>query len=176
MVANFVAGGAVVNAFARQVGASLMVVDVGVAIPLHGGDTLLDANVRRGTRDLTVEPAMTREEARAAVEVGISVADALVDGGAKCLLTGDMGIANTTPAAALIAAFTGADPGRGHRPRHRHRRRDVRPQGRRGDRAALRPARARPGRPARRARPPSAAWSTPRWPASSWAPPPAGSR
>ncbi|MFI7541430.1 nicotinate-nucleotide--dimethylbenzimidazole phosphoribosyltransferase [Actinoplanes sp. NPDC049599] len=109
MVANFVAGGAVINAFARQVGASLMVVDVGVAIPLHGGDTLLDANVRRGTRDLAVEPAMTTDEARAAVEVGISVAAALVDGGAKCLLTGDMGIANTTPAAALVAAFTGAD-------------------------------------------------------------------
>ncbi|AGZ39762.1 nicotinate-nucleotide--dimethylbenzimidazole phosphoribosyltransferase [Actinoplanes friuliensis] len=109
MVANFLGGGAVINAFARQVGASLMVVDVGVAIPLHGGDTLLDANIRRGTRDLSVEPAMTTDEARAAVEVGISVAGALIDGGAKCLLTGDMGIANTTPAAALIAAFTGSD-------------------------------------------------------------------
>ena len=109
MVANFVAGGAVINAFARQVGASLMVVDVGVAIPLHGGDTLLDANIRRGTRDLSVEPAMTPDEARAGLEVGISVAGALVDGGAKCLITGDMGIANTTPAAALVAAFTGAD-------------------------------------------------------------------
>jgi len=109
MVANFVAGGAVINAFARQVGASLMVVDVGVAIPLHGGDALLDANIRRGTRDLAVEAAMTVEEARAALEVGISVAGALVDGGAKCLITGDMGIANTTPAAALVAAFTGAD-------------------------------------------------------------------
>ena len=108
MVLNFVAGGAVINAFARQVGASLMVVDVGVAVPLHGGDNLLEANVRRGTRDLTVEPAMTTDEARAALEVGISVAGALVEGGAKCLLTGDMGIANTTPAAALIAAFTGA--------------------------------------------------------------------
>jgi nicotinate-nucleotide--dimethylbenzimidazole phosphoribosyltransferase len=109
MVANFVAGGAVINAFARQVGASLMVVDVGVAIPLHGGDNLLDVNIRRGTRDLAVEAAMTLDEARAALEVGISVAGALVDGGAKCLLTGDMGIANTTPAAALIAAFTGSD-------------------------------------------------------------------
>jgi nicotinate-nucleotide--dimethylbenzimidazole phosphoribosyltransferase len=53
---------------------------------------------------------MTAEEARAAIEVGMSVAGALVDGGARCLLTGDMGIANTTPAAALIAAFTGAGP------------------------------------------------------------------
>jgi nicotinate-nucleotide--dimethylbenzimidazole phosphoribosyltransferase len=110
MVANFVAGGAVVNAFARQAGADVMVVDAGVAIPLHGGPNLLDANIRRGTRDMTVEPALTREEARAAVEVGIAVADQLVASGAKCLLTGDMGIANTTPAAALIAVFTGADP------------------------------------------------------------------
>ncbi|MFF5084395.1 nicotinate-nucleotide--dimethylbenzimidazole phosphoribosyltransferase [Actinoplanes sp. NPDC000266] len=110
MVANFVAGGAVVNAFARQAGADVMVVDVGVGIPLHGGATLLDANVRRGTRDMTVEPALTREEALAAVEVGIGVAAALVDNGAKCLLTGDMGIANTTPAAALIAVFTGLAP------------------------------------------------------------------
>ncbi|HET6478638.1 MAG TPA: nicotinate-nucleotide--dimethylbenzimidazole phosphoribosyltransferase [Actinoplanes sp.] len=110
MVANFVAGGAVVNAFARQAGADVMVVDVGVAIPLHGGDTLLEANVRRGTRDLSVGPALTRDEARAAVEVGLGVAEALVANGAKCLLTGDMGIANTTPAAALIAAFTGSDP------------------------------------------------------------------
>jgi nicotinate-nucleotide--dimethylbenzimidazole phosphoribosyltransferase len=110
MVANFVAGGAVVNAFAREAGADVMVVDVGVAIPLHGGGNLLDANVRRGTRDLSVEPALTRDEARAAVEVGIGVADALIEAGAACLLTGDMGIANTTPAAALIAAFTGTDP------------------------------------------------------------------
>jgi nicotinate-nucleotide--dimethylbenzimidazole phosphoribosyltransferase len=110
MVANFVAGGAVVNALARTAGAEVIVVDVGVAIPLHGGDNLLDANVRRGTRDFTVEPALTRDEARAAVEVGISVADSLAQNGAACLLTGDMGIANTTPAAALIAAFTGADP------------------------------------------------------------------
>jgi nicotinate-nucleotide--dimethylbenzimidazole phosphoribosyltransferase len=110
MVANFVAGGAVVNALARTAGADLMVVDVGVATPLHGGPNLLDANVRRGTRDLAVEPALTRDEARAAVEVGIGVADALVEAGAACLLTGDMGIANTTPAATLIAAFTGTDP------------------------------------------------------------------
>jgi nicotinate-nucleotide--dimethylbenzimidazole phosphoribosyltransferase len=53
---------------------------------------------------------MTRAEAVAAVEVGIRVAEELIDGGADCLLTGDMGIANTTPSAALIAAFTGSDP------------------------------------------------------------------
>jgi nicotinate-nucleotide--dimethylbenzimidazole phosphoribosyltransferase len=120
MVANFLAGGAVVNAFARQTGASVTVVDVGVATPLPevpgsaggpgSGTGLIGANVRRGTRDMTVEPALTRDEARAAVEAGVRVAEQLLADGAKCLLTGDMGIANTTPAAALIAAFTGAGP------------------------------------------------------------------
>jgi nicotinate-nucleotide--dimethylbenzimidazole phosphoribosyltransferase len=105
MAANILAGGAVVNAFARQAGASVTVVDVGVAQPVNG---LVAMNVRRGTRDLTAGPALTRDEAIAAVEVGIRVAGDLVDAGARALLTGDMGIANTTPAAALIAAFTGA--------------------------------------------------------------------
>jgi len=111
MVANFLAGGAVINAFAREAGASMLVVDVGVAtaVPV-AHDLLLEANVRRGTADLSTGPAMSVDEARAAIEVGISVADALVEGGARCLVGGDMGIANTTPAAALIAAFTGAGP------------------------------------------------------------------
>ncbi|WP_091562307.1 nicotinate-nucleotide--dimethylbenzimidazole phosphoribosyltransferase [Micromonospora pattaloongensis] len=110
MVANFLDGGAVINAFARQTGASLTVVDVGVATPLKPVRGLVAKNVRRGTRDFTVEPALTRAEAVAAVEVGIGVAGDLVDRGENLLVTGDMGIANTTPAAALIAAFTGADP------------------------------------------------------------------
>jgi nicotinate-nucleotide--dimethylbenzimidazole phosphoribosyltransferase len=110
MVANFVAGGAVVNAFARQTGASVTVVDVGVLTALEAADGLLIRKVRAGTRDLSVEPAMTRDEATQAITVGMEVAESLVSGGARILLTGDMGIANTTPAAALIAAFTGADP------------------------------------------------------------------
>jgi nicotinate-nucleotide--dimethylbenzimidazole phosphoribosyltransferase len=107
MVANFLAGGAVVNAFARQVGATVTVVDVGVAGTVPGA---LDRKVRAGTRDLTVEPAMTVDEVRAALAAGIEVAESLVDGGAAALVTGDMGIANTTPAAALVAVFTGSDP------------------------------------------------------------------
>ncbi|RKN42109.1 nicotinate-nucleotide--dimethylbenzimidazole phosphoribosyltransferase [Micromonospora endolithica] len=121
MIANFLAGGAVVNAFARQAGASVTVVDVGVGTPLPttpgepgpatlGAPRLVTANVRPGTRDLAVTAALTRDETRAAVETGIRIADELIDGGAGILLTGDMGIGNTTPAAALIAAFTGADP------------------------------------------------------------------
>lgn len=113
MVANFVAGGAAVNVLARQVGAEVVVVDVGVATdlaPWRGAPALRSRPVRAGTRDLLVEPALTVAEATAAIEVGIDVARDLAGAGADILLTGDMGIANTTPAAALIAAFTGADP------------------------------------------------------------------
>jgi nicotinate-nucleotide--dimethylbenzimidazole phosphoribosyltransferase len=120
MVANFLAGGAVVNAFARQVGASVTVIDVGVASTLDPGPEppagsgpgggLVIAKVRPGTRDLSTVAALTREETVAAIEVGIEVAGKLIDTGAGILVTGDMGIANTTPAAALIAAFTGSDP------------------------------------------------------------------
>lgn len=108
MVAAFLSGGATVNAFARQVGARIRVVDVGVAADLPPAPGLLVRKVRRGTRDLSTRAAMTRQEAVQAVEVGIEVAGDLVAEGCRCLLTGDMGIANTTPAAALIAAFSGA--------------------------------------------------------------------
>lgn len=110
MVANFLAGGAVINALAAQSGAEVVVVDVGVAADLTAVPGLQVRKVRPGTRDMTREPAMTRDEARAAIEVGIEVARERVAAGARCLLTGDMGIANTTASAALIAAFTGATP------------------------------------------------------------------
>ncbi len=109
MVANFAAGGAVVNAFAAQLGADVVVVDVGVAAPSAPAPGFLDRNVRRGTADLAEGPAMTVDEARRALEVGIEVATALAaDHG--CLVTGDMGITNTTASAALVCAFTGAAP------------------------------------------------------------------
>ncbi|MDT4914372.1 MAG: nicotinate-nucleotide--dimethylbenzimidazole phosphoribosyltransferase [Pseudonocardiales bacterium] len=108
MVANFLAGGAVINALAAQAGVGVVVVDVGVAAELQPVDGLLSRRVRAGTRDMTHEPAMTRDEATRAVEIGIAVARDLVAVGNRCLLTGDMGIANTTASAALIAAFTGA--------------------------------------------------------------------
>jgi nicotinate-nucleotide--dimethylbenzimidazole phosphoribosyltransferase len=110
MVQNFLAGGAVVNAFARQLGAEVCVVDVGVAAPLDATAGLLPRRVADGTADMTQGPALTREQARRAVEVGIETARDLVAAGNRCLITGDMGIANTTAAAALICTFTGADP------------------------------------------------------------------
>ncbi|MFE9705718.1 nicotinate-nucleotide--dimethylbenzimidazole phosphoribosyltransferase [Streptomyces sp. NPDC005930] len=110
MVANFLGGGAVCNAFATQVGAEVCVVDVGVATDLPATPGLLPRKVRAGTSDMTTGAAMTREEAKQAVEVGIETARDLVAAGNKALLTGEMGIANTTASAALISVFTGADP------------------------------------------------------------------
>ncbi|AOR35386.1 5,6-dimethylbenzimidazole synthase [Streptomyces fodineus] len=110
MVANFLGGGAVCNAFAGQVGAEVCVVDVGVAADLPATPGLLPRKIRGGTSDMTTGPAMTREEAKAAIEVGIETARDLVAAGNKALLTGEMGIANTTASAALISVFTGADP------------------------------------------------------------------
>ncbi|MET7379222.1 nicotinate-nucleotide--dimethylbenzimidazole phosphoribosyltransferase, partial [Streptomyces sp. NPDC005526] len=110
MVANFLGGGAVCNAFAGQVGAEVCVVDVGVATDLPATPGLLPRKVRAGTSDMTAGPAMTREEAKRAIEVGIETARDLVAAGNKALLTGEMGIANTTASAALISVFTGADP------------------------------------------------------------------
>ncbi|WP_067601972.1 nicotinate-nucleotide--dimethylbenzimidazole phosphoribosyltransferase [Nocardiopsis listeri] len=110
MVQNFIDGGAVVNAFAEQVGAEVTVVDVGVVGDLPPAAGLLPRKVARGTADFTQGPAMSREQALQALEGGIEVARDLVSAGNRCLITGDMGIGNTTPAAALVCAFTGADP------------------------------------------------------------------
>ncbi len=110
MVHNFLDGGAVVNAFAEQVGTEVTVVDVGVVADLPSVAGLLPRKVARGTADFTKGPAMTRTQVAYALEAGIEVARDLVSAGNRCLITGDMGIANTTPSAALIAVFTGADP------------------------------------------------------------------
>ncbi|MEX2292958.1 MAG: nicotinate-nucleotide--dimethylbenzimidazole phosphoribosyltransferase [Acidimicrobiales bacterium] len=115
MVANFVAGGAAINVLARQAGASVTVVDVGVAgdldaLGLDGAPGLLRCNVRRGTANLAAGPAMEAGEAQEALDVGAAVAASLVASGAAALVTGDMGIGNTTPSAALIAALLGLAP------------------------------------------------------------------
>lgn len=107
MVENFRAGGAAVNVLARQVGADVVVVDTGVANDVAPDDVVWDRKVRRGTADLAHGPAMTREEAVAALVAGIAVADELIDRGHQLLVTGDMGIGNTTASACLIAHFAG---------------------------------------------------------------------
>ncbi|MGW1126634.1 nicotinate-nucleotide--dimethylbenzimidazole phosphoribosyltransferase [Streptomyces sp. NPDC002526] len=110
MIANMLGGGAVCNAFAAQVGAEVCVVDVGAVAELPPMPGLLPRKVRAGTADFTTGPALTREEVHAAIEVGIETARDLVAAGNKGLLTGEMGIANTTASAALICVYTGMDP------------------------------------------------------------------
>ena len=110
MVANFLAGGAVVNAFAAQAGAEVVVVDAGVAADLGPAPGLLPRKIAHGTADFTRGPAMTRDQAVTALTAGLEVARDLVAAGNRCLVTGDMGIANTTASAALICAFTGSSP------------------------------------------------------------------
>jgi nicotinate-nucleotide--dimethylbenzimidazole phosphoribosyltransferase len=109
MVANFEAGGAAVNVLARATGAKLVVIDVGVAGPDPGPPS----RIRPGTRDMTVEPAMTGDEARAAIGVGRDVVRGLVDDGCDAIALGEMGIGNTTAASALVAALTGRLPAEG---------------------------------------------------------------
>ncbi|HEY5104448.1 MAG TPA: nicotinate-nucleotide--dimethylbenzimidazole phosphoribosyltransferase [Acidimicrobiales bacterium] len=111
MVANFCAGGAAINVLARHVDASVVVVDVGVSTPIPGDTAnLVQRNVARGTANLAVEPAMTTEQVLRALSVGVEIANDVIDQGARMIVTGDMGIGNTTPSAALIAALTVTSP------------------------------------------------------------------
>ena len=111
MVRNFCDGGAAVNAIAKTVGARVSVLDVGVAVELERHPLLRAAKVRPGTDDLSAGPAMDREDAARAVMAGAGVAEELVEsGGVDLLITGDMGIGNTTPAACMVSVFTGRPP------------------------------------------------------------------
>jgi len=109
MLANFVAGGAAVNVLAREAGARLVVVDAGVLEPV------VDAAVRplrlgAGTEDASRGPAMTREQALHGLAGGVALAEELGADGVGVLAVGDMGIGNTTAAAALAAALLPAEP------------------------------------------------------------------
>jgi nicotinate-nucleotide--dimethylbenzimidazole phosphoribosyltransferase len=109
MVGNFLAGGAVINAFGRQVGAEVVVIDIGVAGEVPQAAGLKASKVAAGTADMTQGPAMTPAQVQAAIEVGIEVAQENIAQGSRLLVTGDMGIANTTASAALISVFTGLE-------------------------------------------------------------------
>lgn len=109
MVANFVAGGAAINVLAAVAGASVRVADIAVdAEPASGA--IAAHKVRRGSGDIAVEDALTREQADAAIAAGRAIADEEVDAGADLLIAGDMGIGNTTPATVLVAALTNTEP------------------------------------------------------------------
>ena len=118
MVLNFTHGGAAINVLSRHAGAEVVVVDVGVATPIQH-EKVLAMNVRPGTANMAQGPAMSREEAVKAVEVGIKVAEDLISKGYQLLATGEMGIGNTTASSAIMAAFLGISARGGHRWRHR---------------------------------------------------------
>jgi nicotinate-nucleotide--dimethylbenzimidazole phosphoribosyltransferase len=107
MVFNFLAGGAGVNVLARHVGAEVRVVDVGVDFDFENAPGMIHRKVARGTRNFTKEPAMTRDQCLAALQVGIELADACKAEGIGLVGTGEMGIGNTTPSSAIIAAISG---------------------------------------------------------------------
>ena len=109
MLGTFAGGGAAVCVLARQAGARLIVVDVGVREPIDH-PAVLDRRIRAGTANIAREPAMTRGEAEEALAAGIELADGLVDDGVGVIALGEMGIANTTAASALTAVLLDADP------------------------------------------------------------------
>jgi nicotinate-nucleotide--dimethylbenzimidazole phosphoribosyltransferase len=114
MLRNIGAGGAAICVLARRFGYELIVTDVGVAIdtsaaPLPG---VRYRRVAAGTRSFVEMAAMERDEARRALEIGIETAQAAIDAGATLIGIGEMGIANSTPAAAILASSTGIEPAR----------------------------------------------------------------
>lgn len=109
MVLNFIHGGAAVNVLARHAGADVVCVDVGVNAELQH-EQLVSRKVRYGTANMTKGPAMSREEALAAVQAGIDTVSELVAKGYSLFATGEMGIGNTTASAALMCAFTDMSP------------------------------------------------------------------
>jgi nicotinate-nucleotide--dimethylbenzimidazole phosphoribosyltransferase len=108
MVANFVGKGAAINQIAQSVGATVSVHDVGVAKDLIDFPGIVHANIAHGTANMALGPAMTREECAQAVLVGVRAARDAAGSGATLIGTGEMGIGNSTAAAALTSAFTGA--------------------------------------------------------------------
>lgn len=107
MVANFLRGGAGINVLARHVGARIVVVDMGVAAALAPHPQLVSRTIRAGTSNFAHGPAMTREEASAAIAAGCEITQREIERGADLIGTGDMGIGNTTASSAIAASMTG---------------------------------------------------------------------
>ncbi len=107
MVQNFLGGGAAINVLARRAGARVIVADLGVATDLPSHPELVGKKIRAGTRNLAEGPAMTMQEALAAITAGIEIVEVEIDRGLDLVGTGDMGIGNTTASSAIVAAITG---------------------------------------------------------------------
>lgn len=111
MTRNYLlAKGAGANALANYCGADMVVVDLGVAGDLSDVPGLWQRKIAPGTRNFTLGPAMTRDQAVQAIETGIEVVNDRVKHGYRCFSLGEMGIGNTTSSAAIVAAFAGISP------------------------------------------------------------------
>jgi nicotinate-nucleotide--dimethylbenzimidazole phosphoribosyltransferase len=110
MVLNFVNGGAAINVLARHIGARVVVGDLGVDAKFPATLEMAHKKIARGTRDFSVEPAMTRAEAQRAIHAGIEIVAQEIERGADLIGTGDMGIGNTTASSAIVACVTGHLP------------------------------------------------------------------
>ena len=104
MVYNFAGGGAAVNVLAKHADVRVVVVDMGVKEDIDC-ESVLDKKIRRATANMTEGPAMSRDEATAAVMTGVEVAWEVIKSGASLLATGDMGIGNTSASSAIIATL-----------------------------------------------------------------------
>lgn len=107
MVYNFLRGGAGINVLARHVGARVVVVDMGVATTLRPHHDLVIKKIAPGTHNIARGAAMTRQQAIQSIEAGIAVVEAEITRGLDIVGVGEMGIGNSTPAAAIVATFTG---------------------------------------------------------------------
>ncbi len=107
MVMNFLGGGAAINVLADHAGANIVVIDAGVAADLPEHPQLRSAKMGRGTDNIAVGPAMTREQAIQCLELGIETAREQIAAGTDLLACGDMGIGNTTPSSAITSVITG---------------------------------------------------------------------
>ncbi|MDT8445510.1 MAG: nicotinate-nucleotide--dimethylbenzimidazole phosphoribosyltransferase [bacterium] len=110
MVLNMLAGGAAINQLCQNAGADLKVVDMGVDFDFEPHPNLIQAKVAKGTQSFIQGPAMSQEDCEQALLAGIKLAEAAQADGVQLLGTGEMGIANTTPAAALFAAYLPCQP------------------------------------------------------------------
>ncbi len=107
MVANFLSGGAGINVLARQAGARIIFVDMGVAVDLQPHPALITRKIGYGTKNMCREQAMSRKQAEQSIEAGIDIIETEVGKGLDIVGTGDMGIGNTSASAAICAAITG---------------------------------------------------------------------
>jgi nicotinate-nucleotide--dimethylbenzimidazole phosphoribosyltransferase len=107
MVRNFLANGAAINVFARGAGAEVIVVDVGVDAEFESHKRLINTKIRRGTRNMAIGPAMTQSEVSAAIAVGRTLVEQARLHNRDLIAIGEMGIGNTTAAAAMTAALSG---------------------------------------------------------------------